>query len=113
MVICTHISIFVGVKFIVFGRKVLSGVAFNKYFNFLKMKNHLCIIISLAFLASSKSQAQTRYYCYDAAGNRVARSATSTYSTTNGWGKGEAEEDALNSDVCQNNIISFSKILYK
>jgi len=39
--------------------------------------------------------AQTRYYCYDAAGNRVARSVTRAYCTTNGWGKGEAEEDAL------------------
>jgi len=65
----------------------------------------LCLCICLS--------AQTRYYCYDAAGNCLNKPATNTYSTTNGWGRGEAEEDALNSDVWQNNIISISKIIFK
>ena len=52
------------------------------------MKHTLIMLIGLLITANS-IHAQTRYYCYDAAGNRVAKSSSSTYCSSNGWRNGE------------------------
>ena len=52
------------------------------------MKHTLILLIGLLIAAHAIS-AQTRYYCYDAAGNRVAKSSSSNYCSSNSWGKGE------------------------
>jgi|GEM_PF-2959421 len=57
------------------------------------MKNILFILVYLSISFTVNCYAQTRYYCYDAAGNRIAKNTASTYcGSIGGIGKTEGDE---------------------
>lgn len=62
------------------------------------MNNFIAFYLFITTLSSLS--AQTRYYCNDAAENRVTRSSTSSY-CSNFWGKDEAAEDEAICDADQ------------